>query len=81
MIAWPVLRRATRPANPSASAAACAYAVSDGEAQGAIALDVIDHMEEGVMYVIGPGTTTITAKLTMANVVAHFQSQGVFQLA
>lgn len=32
--------------------------LSDGEAQGAIALDVIDHMEEGFTYVIGPGTTT-----------------------
>jgi predicted polyphosphate/ATP-dependent NAD kinase len=32
--------------------------LSDTEAQGAIALDVIDHMEDGVVYVIGPGTTT-----------------------
>ena len=32
--------------------------LSDGEAQVAIALDVIDHMEDGVRYVIGPGTTT-----------------------
>jgi predicted polyphosphate/ATP-dependent NAD kinase len=32
--------------------------LSDEEAQGAIALDVTDHMEEGFMYVIGPGTTT-----------------------
>lgn len=32
--------------------------LSDGEAQTAIALDVIDHMEEGVRYIIGPGTTT-----------------------
>ena len=32
--------------------------LSDNEAQGAIALDVTDHMEDGVVYVIGPGTTT-----------------------
>jgi predicted polyphosphate/ATP-dependent NAD kinase len=32
--------------------------LSDGEAQMAIALDVIDHMEEGTRYIIGPGTTT-----------------------
>lgn len=32
--------------------------LSDAEAQGAIALDVMDHMEEGVVYIIGPGTTT-----------------------
>jgi predicted polyphosphate/ATP-dependent NAD kinase len=32
--------------------------LSDAEAQGAIALDVMDHMEDGVTYVIGPGTTT-----------------------
>lgn len=30
----------------------------DAEAQGAIALDVVDHMEPGILYVIGPGTTT-----------------------
>lgn len=34
--------------------------LSDAEAQSAIALDVIDHMEEGIIYVIGPGTTTKT---------------------
>ena len=32
--------------------------LSDAEAQSAIALDVMDHMEDGTMYVIGPGTTT-----------------------
>lgn len=32
--------------------------LSDKEAQGAIALDVTDHMEAGIIYIIGPGTTT-----------------------
>lgn len=32
--------------------------LSDLEAQGAIALDVIDHMEKDKMYIVGPGTTT-----------------------
>ena len=32
--------------------------LSDKEAQGAIALYLIDHMEKDIIYVIGPGTTT-----------------------
>jgi predicted polyphosphate/ATP-dependent NAD kinase len=32
--------------------------LSDKDAQGAIALDVTDHMEAGITYIIGPGTTT-----------------------
>ncbi len=32
--------------------------LSDADAQSAIALDVMDHMEENVRYIIGPGTTT-----------------------
>lgn len=32
--------------------------LSDSDAQGAIALDVTDHMEDGILYIIGPGTTT-----------------------
>jgi len=32
--------------------------LSDIDAQGAIALDVMDHMEDGILYIIGPGTTT-----------------------
>jgi predicted polyphosphate/ATP-dependent NAD kinase len=32
--------------------------LSEAEAQGAIALDVMDHMEEDDIYIIGPGTTT-----------------------
>ncbi len=39
--------------------------LTDAEAQGAIALDVIDHMEEGVIYVIGPGTTTKAVLATL----------------
>lgn len=32
--------------------------LSDWDAQGAIALDVIDHMEDNTLYIVGPGTTT-----------------------
>lgn len=32
--------------------------LSEADAQGAIALDVVDHMVKGVQYIIGPGTTT-----------------------
>jgi predicted polyphosphate/ATP-dependent NAD kinase len=32
--------------------------LSDAEAQGAIALDIMDHMETDIIYIIGPGTTT-----------------------
>lgn len=41
--------------------------LSDWEAQGAIALDVIDHMEENTLYLVGPGTTAkaVTAALDL----------------
>lgn len=32
--------------------------IAEAAAQGAIALDVIDNMEEDVLYIIGPGSTT-----------------------
>ena len=39
--------------------------LSEGQSQKAIALDIVDHMEKGTYYIIGPGTTTRAVMTTL----------------